>query len=90
MLAYLLKIHGKVQGVFYRDFVQENAQKLHVAGWVKNEADGSVSAFIQGENDNILALIDMLQAGPSHADVTHIEKTILPTDNSLKDFTIKW
>ncbi|EKD49732.1 MAG: hypothetical protein ACD_63C00061G0001, partial [uncultured bacterium] len=43
MIAYILTIYGKVQGVFYRDFVQENAKKLHITGWVKNETDGSVS-----------------------------------------------
>ncbi|HAU39616.1 MAG: hypothetical protein UV80_C0007G0074 [Candidatus Peregrinibacteria bacterium GW2011_GWF2_43_17] len=89
MIAYILTIYGKVQGVFYRDFVQENAKKLHITGWVKNETDGSVSAFVQGERGNLLALIDILETGPSHADVTRIEKTALLPEESLKEFTIK-
>jgi len=90
MPSYLLKIHGKVQGVFYRDFVQDNAAKLRINGWVKNEPDRSVSAFIQGDEKSLSELIEILTAGPSHANVIKIDKTKLAEDESLKGFKIHY
>ena len=44
MTALRLTVHGRVQGVFYRDWTIRNARELGLAGWVRNEADGTVAA----------------------------------------------
>lgn len=47
--AYDVKASGRVQRIGYRRFVLENAQELGLRGFVRNEADGSVTVFVQGE-----------------------------------------
>ncbi len=44
-----LVIHGRVQGVYFRDSMRREAQNLAVAGWVCNRSDGTVEAAVQGE-----------------------------------------
>ncbi len=48
MIARGLVVHGRVQGVFYRDWTVENARELRLAGWVKNCRDGTVAAHLEG------------------------------------------
>ena len=43
-----LRIHGRVQGVFYRDSTRREAQRLGLRGWVRNRSDGSVETVAQG------------------------------------------
>lgn len=44
-----MKIFGRVQGVFFRDFVQRKAKELNLSGWVENEPDGTVQIVAEGE-----------------------------------------
>ena len=48
-IARHLSIHGRVQGVFSRDWAVETARELGLAGWVRNRRDGTVEAVVQGE-----------------------------------------
>jgi len=43
-------IHGRVQGVFFRDSMRGEAQRLGIAGWVRNHSDGTVEAAVQSES----------------------------------------
>ena len=52
-----LVIHGRVQGVFYRDSMRIEAQRLGVNGWVKNRSDGSVEAAVHGDSVAVDALV---------------------------------
>jgi acylphosphatase len=70
-----VKVHGRVQGVFFRDSTRERAEAYGVAGWAQNMPDGSVEAVLEGEPDAIERVMRFLQSGPSHADVEHIEVT---------------
>lgn len=65
-------IHGKVQGVFYRDSTQQQASTLGITGWVKNNTDGTVELQACGENSKIQLLIDWLHKGSKRADVTKV------------------
>ena len=69
----LLKITGKVQGVFYRDSSQEKAQQLGLSGYAKNMQDGSVEALVQGEEGAIKAFVDWAAQGPPSAEVKNVE-----------------
>lgn len=79
MECWKLKISGKVQGVWYRRFVETNANLLGIKGWVQNEPDGSVTAVF--EHNDVEVLEDLLfrcGKGPENArvdgiDVNHIE-----------------
>jgi acylphosphatase len=64
-----LRIHGRVQGVFYRESMIREASRLDVRGWVRNCSDGSVEAVVQGAPDAVDALIAWTRMGPERARV---------------------
>ncbi len=68
-----IKVHGKVQGVFFRKNTQQKALELGLSGWVKNEDDGTVSVEIEGELHSILAMQSWLRLGPPNAEVKSLE-----------------
>jgi acylphosphatase len=68
-------VHGRVQGVFFRDSTQSEAQSAGVAGWVRNRDDGAVEAVIEGPADAVERVVGFMQSGPSRADVDDIEVT---------------
>ena len=76
-----LKIHGRVQGVGYRYFVQKHANDLGLTGWVQNKQDGTVDAEFQGPKENVEEMINFCSVGPGMAEVSHIDKE----DQPLKD-----
>jgi len=68
-----LRIHGLVQGVYYRESLRSEAESRGVAGWVRNRRDGSVEAMLQGEEMAVEALIVWCRAGPGRARVERVE-----------------
>ena len=67
-----LRIRGRVQGVFYRDSTQREAQRMELRGWVRNRSDGSVEAVAQGPPERVAALIDWCHEGPPLARVVEV------------------
>ena len=74
MIALRLTIHGRVQGVFYRDWTIRNARRLGLSGWVRNEPDGTVSAQVQGEDGAVNQMVELMRQGPPAARVERIEQ----------------
>ena len=81
-----LVIHGRVQGVFFRDSMRREAQRLGVAGWVRNRSDGSVEAAVHGEPADVDAIVRWARHGPERAQVERIE--IEPDDGSYTNFEV--
>src|SRR4051812_14125823 len=75
MITRHLRIRGRVQGVGFRMYMQREAQRLGVSGWVRNRQDGSVEAIVHGEPDIVEALIAWARHGPPSARVTHVDET---------------
>jgi acylphosphatase len=73
--AVRVKVTGRVQGVSFRWYAVQEAERLGVAGWVSNEADGSVAAFVEGDDDAVDALVAWCHQGPSYARVRHVAVT---------------
>jgi acylphosphatase len=68
-----LIIHGRVQGVGYRDGMRREAQRLGVGGWVRNRHDGTVEAVVHGWPDDVNAMLDWTRHGPPGARVTRMD-----------------
>ena len=83
-------ITGRVQGVFFRDYTRKNTIKLGLNGWVKNLADGNVEAVVEGEEDRIEKLIELLKKGPPAARVKGVYVTWQKPENEFNDFSIRW
>lgn len=67
-----LQIHGRVQGVWFRDSMCREAERLGVAGWVRNRRDGTVEAVVQGEAAAVQAIIAWAHRGPPKAEVSRV------------------
>ena len=59
-----LKVTGRVQGVSFRAWTREKARELGIAGWIRNCPDGSVEAHLEGEEEKVRWLIDLIGEGP--------------------------
>lgn len=68
-----LYITGSVQGVFFREFVKENAEKHNLKGFVRNLEDGRVEIFLEGSIDDVNKMIAVCQQGPKHAQIRNVE-----------------
>jgi len=68
-----LRIHGRVQGVWFRESMRHEAERLGVTGWVRNRPDGSVEAVVQGSVEAVDALIAWARIGPPQARVERLE-----------------
>jgi acylphosphatase len=68
-----LRIHGRVQGVFYRGWSVAAARALGLRGWVRNRSDGSVELLVQGEAEQVETMIAHCRTGPPAARVERVE-----------------
>ena len=66
-------VRGHVQGVFFRETTRRRALAAGVAGWVRNEPDGSVVAVLEGEREPVEALVSFLREGPRGARVEWVD-----------------
>jgi len=69
-------VHGFVQGVFFRDTVRRRAESTNVAGWVRNNRDGTVEAVFEGEKDAVERLVAFCRDGPRDARVDRVDVTV--------------
>jgi acylphosphatase len=72
-IARRLIIHGRVQGVFFRDSLRQRARDRDVAGWVTNREDGAVEALLEGPPEAIEEIITFARSGPPRASVERVE-----------------
>jgi len=73
--AVTVKISGRVQGVAFRWYAVQEAQRLGVHGWVRNEPDESVAAHLEGDEGDVEAMVAWCRHGPSAAVVRDVAVT---------------
>lgn len=72
---------GRVQGVFFRAWTQEQARCLGVAGWVRNCRNGSVEAHLAGDGQAVTTMIERMRDGPTGAKVEELAVEEVPPEN---------
>lgn len=78
MKSVLVRIEGRVQGVWYRGWTVQQASRRGLSGWVRNRRDGSVEALFSGPAEVVADMLNACQAGPPAARVTRIDATPCP------------
>jgi len=68
-------VHGRVQGVFFRDTARRMAESRGVAGWIGNRPDGAVEAVFEGEPDAVESMLRFCREGPRGATVERVDVT---------------
>lgn len=82
-------VRGRVQGVGFRWFVEREAHILGIAGWVRNNHDGSVEVLAQGTRDQLSGLHSRLREGPRAARVDAVEESVVPAKTGVSSFRIE-
>ena len=82
-------VRGRVQGVGFRWFVEREARILGIAGWVRNNADGTVEVLAMGTRDQLSGLHSRLQQGPRASRVDNVEEFEAKPVSGLNTFRIE-
>ena len=83
-----LTIIGTVQGVFFRNFVKEEADKAGLKGFVRNLEDGNTEVVVEGEGDRIKELIGKCREGPAHSIIKNVKVEEMKWGGDFKDFRV--
>ena len=76
-----VRVYGRVQGVFFRQWAVNHARTLGISGWVRNAPDGTVEAHLSGDESAVARMIDAMRQGPSQARVEEVTvENIEPED----------
>lgn len=81
-------MQGTVQGVFFRQFVKEHADKLGLTGFVRNLTGGDVEILAEGEQDKIDRLANVVRKGPEHSQIRHVQIEERKWSGEFKEFKI--
>lgn len=85
----MISVHGRVQGVWFRAFVRNQALRFQLTGWVKNMADGSVYCEAQGSPENMRLFLKEVRRGSDLSKVERVDVRYAQTDETFTGFTIR-
>ncbi len=88
--AFRWRIHGRVQGVYYRHFTMTAARELELVGWTRNLADGTVEVEVAGPRERLDTLRERLREGPLLARVDKIVEEPIAADPGWSGFEIRY
>ena len=88
MIRRRVVVHGRVQGVFFRDTARRMAQSRGLGGWVRNTPEGTVEAVFEGEPEAVESMVRWCGEGPRGALVERVEATAEEPEG-LTDFRIR-
>ncbi|MEI8406323.1 MULTISPECIES: acylphosphatase [unclassified Kribbella] len=73
MICRRVVVHGRVQGVFFRDSCRREARRAGVRGWVRNAPDGTVEALFEGAEEDVERMVEWVRHGPTYARVERVD-----------------
>ena len=82
-------VEGRVQGVGFRYFVEEEAIRLDLKGWVRNLLDGNVEVTVEGSSEDLKKFLISLHRGPRSSVVNHIQVEWQPPTGEFSHFYIR-
>ena len=82
-------VQGRVQGVGFRAFVQQNAMQIGVTGWVRNVGCNTVEAVAEGTKEQIERFLEMIKRGPSVSRVDESREEWEQVTGEFKSFGVK-
>ena len=86
--AVHLVVHGRVQGVWFRECCRQEAERHQVRGWVTNREDGTVEAVLAGPAEAVQAVVAWARTGPPRARVERVDtEAVAPPD--LRGFEVR-
>ncbi|MCD6290418.1 MAG: acylphosphatase [Anaerolineae bacterium] len=90
MARLWVEVHGRVQGVGFRYFVQNQARRLGVTGWVRNRPDGSVELEAEGRRADLERFLEVVRRGPSSARVQRVDAVWGPYTGQYDRFEVRF
>ncbi|HXG75330.1 MAG TPA: acylphosphatase [Gaiellaceae bacterium] len=88
MIRRRVVVHGRVQGVYFRDGVRRHALAAGVSGWVRNRPDGAVEAVLEGDAAGVERVLAFCREGPRGARVERVE-VVEEAPEGLTGFAIR-
>ena len=85
--TFRIYITGTVQGVFFRDYIKEKADSLHVRGYVRNLEDKRVEVVAEGKNENVKVLLEYCKNGSPHSKIKQVDFEEI-RHQDFKDFKV--
>lgn len=73
MIRRRVVVHGRVQGVWFRESTRVAADRHRVTGWVRNRLDGAVEAVLEGDEDAVARVVDVCRLGPPGSRVDRVD-----------------
>ena len=68
-----LYVTGIVQGIFFRKFIKENAERYNVKGFIRNLEDGRIEIFLEGNTNEVNKMIELCKKGPKHSQIRTVD-----------------
>lgn len=84
------RVTGRVQGVGFRYFTTQQARRLGVDGWVRNESDGAVRVVAEGPRDVLEQFLDRLREGPAGARVKNVRSDWQRASGEFGGFGVRY
>ena len=72
--AVRLTITGTIQGIFFKQFIKDHAEKNKVSGFLRSKEDGRVEIFLEGDRENVDSLVSICKRGPQHSNIRSVEE----------------
>ncbi len=83
-------VHGYVQGVSFRYYTRQAANRLGLTGWVANRRDGTVKAVAEGNEAALQEFLAFLHQGSPAASVERVEETWAEAEDSFRNFSVRY